>query len=266
MRRWIRIVGPLVVLGLFVGIWYLAAYNITNNFSPNSGRALILPPPHRLFEGVNSAVMQDIWTASRITLFTALSGLLFATAVGWTVALVMGSSRWIETSLWPFLVALQAIPIVAMVPLIIQLVGINSRARITVVVLITLFPIVTSALDGLNRVPTSQTDLLRIYGSSRSFTMINLRIPNAVPSAMTGLRVAAGLSVVGAVVSDFFFARGDLGLGRIITEYFQNTQPGPMLVASMLAAILGLLFFTVISTIARTLTKRWSPQITTASN
>ncbi len=266
MNRKLRIIGPLIVFSGFVGLWYLAAYNIDNNFSPISGRALILPPPHRLFEGVSGDVMSDIWTASRITLFTAFFGLILSTILGWILAVIMGASRSVETSLWPFLVALQAIPIVAMVPLIIQLVGINSRARLTVVVLITLFPIVTSALDGLNRVPKAQIDLLRLYGASRMFTMTRLRVPNAVPSAMTGLRVAAGLSVVGAVVADFFFARGDLGLGRIITEYFQNTQPGPMLVASMLAAILGLLFFTTVTAIAKVLTNRWSPQIAYTSN
>ena len=256
-----KFVGPLVVMGGFVALWYVAAYNIDNNFSPSSGRALILPPPHRMFEGVNHSIGSEILTAGRITLLTALTGLAVSIALGWAIALIMGFSRSIESAFWPFLVALQAIPIVALVPLLIQLVGVNSRARVVVVVLITLFPIVSGAVDGLNHVSRSQLELFRLYGASRTSTMKHLRAPNAVPHAMGGVKVASGLAVVGAIVGDFFFARGDLGLGRLITEYFQNTQPGPMLLASGVAAILGLLFFSSVSVIAQQLSKRWSPQI-----
>lgn len=256
-----KVLGPLLVIGSFIGLWYLTAYNIDNNFSPSSGRALVLPPPHRMFEGVNRSIAGDILTAGRITLVTAMTGLAISIALGWTTALLMGFSRSVESALWPFLVALQAVPIVALVPLLIQLVGVNSRARVVVVVLITLFPVVSGAVDGLNRVSRSQVELFRLYGASRISTMKHLRVPNAVPHAMGGLKVASGLAVVGAIVGDFFFARGDLGLGRIITEYFQNTQPGPMLLASMIAAILGLLCFASVSLIAQQLSKRWSPQI-----
>ena len=261
-----RIVGPGVVFSLFIGAWYALAYGIDNNFSPISGKALVLPPPHRMFEGVNEAVRSDVIAASWITFTTASLGLIIAAIVAWSLALVMAQAKWLESSFWPFLVALQAVPIVALVPLIIQIVGVNNKARVLVVVLIAFFPLVSTAVDGLKRVPTAQEDLFRLYGADKFETFLKLRIPNAVPFVMSGVRVSAGLSVVGAVVADFFFARGDLGLGRLITEYFQSTQPGPMILASILAALLGGLFFSLSYLAQAKLNARWSPQISLRRN
>lgn len=256
-----RLLGPSIVFSLFIGAWYALAYGIDNNFSPISGKALIIPPPHRMFEGVNDAVRSDVLTASWITFTTAALGLVIATVAAWTLALVMTQGQWVETSLWPFLVGLQVVPIVALVPLIIQIVGVNNQARVLVVVLISFFPLVSTAVDGLKRVPTAQQHLFRIYGANKVETFLKLRIPNAIPFALSGLRVSAGLSVVGAVVADFFFARGDLGLGRVITEYFQSTQPGPMILASIAASLLGGLFFLLSYLAQAKLNARWSPQI-----
>jgi NitT/TauT family transport system permease protein len=256
-----RLIGPGVIFSTFIGAWYALAYGIENNFSPISGKALVLPPPHRMFEGVTEAVRGDVITASWITFTTASLGLIIATMVAWSLALVMAQAKWLESSLWPFLVALQAVPIVALVPLIIQIVGVNNKARVLVVVLIAFFPLVSTAIDGLNRVPRAQEDLFRLYGANKIETFLKLRIPNAIPFALSGVRVSAGLSVVGAVVADFFFARGDLGLGRVITEYFQSTQPGPMILASAAAALLGGLFFSLSYLLQTKLNARWSPQI-----
>ena len=261
-----NIPGPGVVLSVFIGAWYALAYGLDNNFSPISGKALIVPPPHRMFEGVNDAVRNDVLTASWITFTTAALGLVIATIVAWTLALVMTQAKWIESSFWPFLVALQAVPIVALVPLIIQIVGVNNQARVLVVVLIAFFPLVSTAVDGLKRVPTAQLDLFRLYGADKVETFLKLRIPNAIPVALSGVRVSAGLSVVGAVVADFFFARGDLGLGRVITEYFQSTQPGPMILASLSASLLGGLFFSLSYLAQAKLNARWSPQISLPKN
>ena len=116
--------------------------------------------------------------------------------------------------MYPYAVVLQTIPILAIVPLIGFAFGFNFRSRVLVCVLIALFPIITNTLFGLLSVDHGQHDLFTLHGVGRWQRLWKLQFPAALPNIFTGLRISAGLSVIGAVVGDFFFVQGPPGHRR----------------------------------------------------
>lgn len=250
-------VGPFVVLLIVLAGWYGLAYGLDNNFSPASGRPLILPPPHRLLEGLGPEIRARIVTAVAITARTSATGLAVSAALGAALGFAMSRRRWLERSLWPWLVTLQVTPIVALVPLIIRLVGANDAARLLVTVLITFFPIVSSTLFGFRSVSTDLHDLFTVHRARPARKLLLLEIPAASPSILNGLRTSAGLAVIGAIVGDFFFSRGEPGLGKLIQFFFLNNLAGPMFVSAAIASGLGFAFFAGFELLTRSTVGRW---------
>ncbi len=111
---------------------------------------------------------------------------------------------------------MQTTPILALVPVIGVVLGYNFPSRVLVVVLISVFPFINNALFGLLSADKSQHDLLTLHDVSRWTRLTKLQLPAALPAIFTGLRVAAVMAVVGAVVGDFFFTQGSPGLGPLI--------------------------------------------------
>ncbi|MEY3132569.1 MAG: hypothetical protein RLZ29_906, partial [Actinomycetota bacterium] len=97
-----RRLAPIASLATFVGGWYLLAYSLDKNFATDDGSALIIPPPHRLFEGLNERTIERILTATGISLATAFVGLVIALLLGWGVGLLMASSNSVERAVWPW--------------------------------------------------------------------------------------------------------------------------------------------------------------------
>jgi NitT/TauT family transport system permease protein len=251
------VAGPAVVAALVVVAWYALAYRLPNNFSPATGKPLIIPPPHRLFEDLNEVVRGRIATGLAISARTSVVGLSISMVLGVLVGILMSRARWMERALWPYLVALQVTPIIALVPLIIKIVGANFAARVTVTVVITFFPIVSSTLFGLRGVGAALHDLFTLGGARRSSRLLLLELPAAAPAILNGFRTSAGLAVIGAIVGDFFFARGEPGLGRLVTLFFQNNQAGPMFVTAACASALGFILFVVFGWLNRILVGSW---------
>jgi len=254
--RAVAIIGPAVVFAIFIAGWYLLAYNTDHNFSPATGKPLLIPAPHQLFWGV-SEVSGKIFQAALLSAQTALLGLLIAIVLGTGVAVLMSQARWVERSLWPYLIALQAIPILALVPLLINFFGANFRTRVIVTVLITFFPIASNTLFGLLSADRTQHDLFTLNGASRRTRLCKLQLPSALPAMFAGYRIAAGLSVIGAIVGDFFFTKGNPGLGKRISDYFINNQPSRMFVCSIIASLLGVLFFVVFGWLSNRVIGHW---------
>ena len=257
MKFLLRSAGPLVVFAAVIVAWYGLAYGLRNNFSPASGKPLILPPPHRLFEDLGPETRQRMVTAIAITARTSVFGLFISAVLGVLLGLAMSRRRWLERSLWPWLVALQVTPIVALVPLIIRLLGSNDAARLLVTVLITFFPVVSSTLFGFRSVSARLHDLFTVNRAGILNRLMMLELPAASPSILNGLRTSAGLAVIGAIVGDFFFSRGDPGLGKLIQFFFLNNLAGPMFVSAMLASALGFTFFAVFELVSRRTVGRW---------
>ena len=187
----------------------------------------------------------------------SLTGLAIAFAIGASLAIVMSQAKWIERSLYPYAVIMQVTPILAIVPLIALWFGYNFTARVVVCVLIAIFPIITNTLHGLLTVDTNQHDLFTLHHSSRVARLVKLQLPHAIPDIFVGLKVSAGLSVVGAIVGEFFFRQGTPGLGRLLDVYRAYLQIDLLMSALFFSCALGIISFWVIGAVGHQLTKNW---------
>jgi len=266
-RRWLEVAGPLLVFAAFIGIWYLLHYQLMSE-----RRRFLIPPPHQVVresfltwkvEGSGSLSsiaggglydqLQGLWLSTRV----ALIGLAIAMVLGVGLAILMSQAKWIERALYPYAVALQAIPILAFVPLIGVLFGFTFKSRVIVCVIIALFPILANTLFGLLSVDRSHHELFTLHSVSRSTRLRKLQLPAAMPSMFTGFRISAGLAVIGAVVGDFFFRQGQPGIGQLIDRYRASLNYPQMYGAVILAAALGITVFWVFGLLAHKVTGHW---------
>jgi NitT/TauT family transport system permease protein len=248
LPRW---VPPLVVFALVIALWYAVTYLL---LTPE--RRFLLPPPDAvvrvgLFDPDNRA---ELLGGLLLSGEVALLGLAIAAVLGIACAIAMAQASWLERSLHPYLVILQTIPILAMVPLFGFWFGFGFFTRVLVCVLIALFPIVTNTLFGLRSVDEAYHDLFTLRRAGRLARLWKLQLPAALPDVFTGLRVSAGLSVIGAVVGDFFFRQGEPGIGTLIDLYRSRLQSELLFAAVGLSSLLGLAVFLGFGALARRVT------------
>ena len=249
----VRIGGPLVVLAAFLGLWYFVSYVVLE-----PARRFLLPPPHVVItDGFLGPNLEAMLEALGRTTVVALTGLAIAFVIGVVWAIVMSQEAWAERSLFPYAVVLQCIPILALVPLIGFWFGFGFTARVFVCVLIALFPIVSNTLFGLKSVDPGLRRLFRLHHAGRMTVLRKLEAPAALPALFEGLRVAAGLSVVGAIVGDFFFKQGDPGIGILIDTYRARLQSPELFASILLASLLGVAVFLAFGLLSRKVVGRW---------
>ena len=252
--------GPVVVFILFIGTWYL----LSTKLLPPQKRFL-LPTPHRVVnEGFLTwsvgeqrglrPILISLWDSVKI----AVIGLFITIIIGTALATLMATRRWMERATWPYLVALQSAPILAMTPLIRALIDGIQLQRILVVVLIAFFPIVNNTLFGLLSVDTSQHELFSLHGASKFTRLRKLQFPAAMPNIFVGLRISAGLSVIGAVVGDFYFRQGGVvGIGAQIDIYRGRLWGAELIAAIILASIFGLIVFILFGLLSKVAIGKW---------
>ena len=252
---WLRLVVPPFVLFLVVmGIWYLVSYKLLD-----SDRRFLLPPPHRVVKVafLDRGNAEVLFRALGLTAGVAMAGLAIAMVLGIGTAVLMSQARWIERAIYPWAVVLQTIPILALAPLIGFWFDFGLFSRTLVCVLISIFPIISTTLFGLRGVERADHDLFTLYGSSRGKRLRKLEWPAALPAIFAGLRIAAGLSVIGAVVGDFFFKQGQIGIGQLMEIYRQNLRSEQLFGAVILSSLLGLVVFWLFGWLARLVVGSW---------
>ena len=252
--------GPVIVFAIFIGVWYL----LSTRLLPPQKRFL-LPTPHRVVqEGFLTwsageqrglkPILRSLWDSIKI----AVIGLLITILIGTTLATLMASRRWMERATWPYLVALQSAPILAMTPLIRALIDGIMLQRILVVVLIAFFPIVNNTLFGLLSVDKSQHELFTLHSASKLTRLRKLQFPAAMPNIFVGLRISAGLSVIGAVVGDFYFRQGGVvGIGAQIDIYRGRLWGAELIAAIILASVFGLVVFILFGLLSKVAIGKW---------
>ena len=201
-----RLVLVALLLAGFVGVWAWIA-------SLGSVDDLLVASP-----GETLQALRDDWSLladnALITLYEVLLGLAIAVAMGLTFAIAMHLSRTLREAAYPLLVASQAIPIVVLAPIFVLAFDYGVGPKLAIVSLICFFPITVNVLDGLRSVDSEQLKLMRSFGASRLRTLRSVELPAALPSFFSGLRVAATVSVIGAVFGEW--AGADRGLGRLV--------------------------------------------------
>jgi NitT/TauT family transport system permease protein len=249
-----QVIAPLIVFALVIGAWLFISYVL---LEPR--RRFLMPPPQEvvrigLFDARNlTEILGGLWSTTQV----ALVGLIVAIAIGTVVPIAMIQARWVEWSLYPWAVVLQTIPILAIVPLIGFWFQFGFSSRVLVCVLISLFPIITNTLFGLKSTDQTHHDLFTLQRATRVQRLLKLQLPGALPAILSGWRIAAGLSVVGAIVGDFFFRQGEPGIGRLIDDYRARLQSEQLFAAVALSSLLGLVVFWGFGLLGRLLVGSW---------
>jgi len=155
-----------------------------------------------------------LWSNAWVTLREVLIGLAIAVVGGAGAAVAMHLSRVLREAAYPVLVASQAVPIVVLAPIFVLAFDYGIGPKVAIVALICFFPVTVNVLDGLRCVAPEQLTLMRSLGASRLRTLASVELPAALPSFFSGLRIAATVSVIGAVFGEW--AGADDGLGRLV--------------------------------------------------
>lgn len=251
-----RKVLPPVGLGLvLLAGWYLITYVVLDET-----RRFLLEPPHRVvavgfLDSANFAeMMSGLWSSTKV----AMIGLAISIVLGVSLAVVMSQSKLVERAVFPYAVTVQAIPILAIVPLLGFWFGYRLMPRVVICVIISIFPIIVNTLFGLLSADRSMHDLFTLHHASRWTRLRKLMFPASLPALFAGLRIAAGLSVIGAIVGDFFFGRGEIGIGQLLLRYANRLQ-GEQLLASIIASsALGVGVFLLFGWLQERVTGPWN--------
>lgn len=249
-----RILPPIVLGSGFVGIWYLLSYGL---LEPR--RRFLLRPPHEVVQvgfldwDNFSDILESLWSSTKV----AMIGLAIAICIGLILAIMMSQAKIVERAIFPFMVTLQSIPILAIVPLIAFWFGTGQRSRVVVCVIISLFPIIVNTLFGLQSADRGLHDLLTLHHADRVTRMRKLMFPAALPAVFAGLRISAGLSVIGAIVGDFFFGKGDAGIGQLLRRYANQLQGEELLAAVIMSSALGVTVFLSFGWLQQRAIGRW---------
>ncbi len=218
----------------------------------------VLPGPLRIVARL--AEEWDTLSASLlVTLRITAMALAAAAIVGGGLAMLFAQSRWIEASLFPYAVVLQVTPIVAIAPLILIYVPDTEMALLLCAWLVAFFPILSNTTLGLRSVDRGMVDLMRLYRASRWQILWHLRMPAALPYFLAGLRIAGGLSLIGAVVAEFTAgtAAGGSGLAYRILESSYRLDIPRMYAALLLLTSTGIAIFMTLSALSYALLHRW---------
>jgi NitT/TauT family transport system permease protein len=234
-RRLKSVLTPVVVGVLFLLTWEL--FVEWRNIKP-----FLLPKPSAIWSEILDN-HNEIWRAARVTGTNALVGLLAGTAVGVAAAMVASRFRVASELLTPLSAAVNTIPIIALAPLFNNMFSSTSAIRRRLIVaMIVFFPIFVNTLRGLVQIDATKTELMRSSGASDWVTMRKVRVPNALPFFFTGLKVAASLGVIAAVVAEYFGGLQN-GLGSRITSYAGATAYPTAWAYVAASCVLGLIFY-----------------------
>jgi NitT/TauT family transport system permease protein len=247
---WSRIALPIMTLALGIVAWDLVVR--LKDIPP-----FILPSPGL----VAATVVSDwpvLWDSLLVTLVTTLYALALALAGGIGLAILFNQSRLIEHSLYPYAVILQVTPVVAVAPLL--LIYLPQQAAVLACAwIVAFFPVLANTTLGLNSVDRNLKDLFEIYGASRIKVLLRLKLPAALPYMLGGLKIAGGLSLVGAVVAEIAAGSAGAGSGLAyrIAESAYRLNIARMFAALILLSITGVAIFFALSLASYLVLRRW---------
>ena len=186
-----------------------------------------------------------------VTLSEALGGLLIASVVALSAALLMSRFRWAERALFPLAVAVKVTPMVAVAPLLVIWLGFGPSPKLIVAALLSYFPILSNAMTGFRSVNPLTLEFLRSLDASQLEILVTVRIPHSLPYLFSAYKVSTTLSVIGAVVAEWVGA--DRGLGHAIILANANFDMTSLAAGVLLLALLGIGLYLVVATLERQL-------------
>jgi NitT/TauT family transport system permease protein len=195
----------------------------------------------------------ELWRATFDTASAALVGFGMSAVAGGLIAIALSSAAWVQRAFYPYAVFFQTVPIIAIAPLLVIWFG-WDRTVVASAFIVSLFPVIANTLTGLLSTDVALRDLFRLYKANRVATLFKLRLPFALPHILTGLRIAAGLAVIGAIVGEFITGSG---IGGAIMVSRQQNRVDKVFAGLLLASFLGILLFMLINLISRLALRHW---------
>jgi NitT/TauT family transport system permease protein len=252
MKKLIQNLGPPVLLAMLVLVVWQAVVSLFDI------AAFLLPSPI----AVSQAAWEDrskLATATWITASAALSGFGLSLILGTSIALVFSQSRIVRASCYPYAIFLQTVPIIAIAPLIVIWIGFGFQSVVVIAIIISLFPIITNTTTVLVNIDPQQLSVFRLYHASRWQLLWKLRLPTAIPHIITGAKISSGLTVIGAIVGEFFagFDSNRVGLGNMVDGLNSQLKTDLMFAVVILSALLGMLIFGTVSLCGAAILSRW---------
>ncbi|KGA97577.1 ABC transporter [Alkalihalobacillus alcalophilus ATCC 27647 = CGMCC 1.3604] len=246
-----KVLPPVLALGLFIVLWEVSVRVL--------GIAhYILPKPTDIYVAT-VANWDNLIRALQTTVIESVLGFMFSVIIGIGVAVLMASSKWIERSFYPYAIILQTIPVVAIAPIIVIWFGSGMNAIIIIAFTIGFFPMLSNTLIGLNATDHKLKDLFQLYNASKWQIMWKLRFPAALPFIIAGMKISCTLAVVGAIVGEYIagVGGGAGGIGYAITVAASRLQTPYLFALGLSAAVLGIVFFLLVSFFSRKLLSSW---------
>ncbi|HTK34874.1 MAG TPA: ABC transporter permease [Caulobacteraceae bacterium] len=252
MSRLLAVLAPVALVGLLLSAWEIACRSL-------SVPAYLLPAPSAI-----GAAFAEHWRALSIsawnTLTMALWALLLAAVIALPLALATALSQILERAVSPIAVTLQVTPVVAIAPLVVIWAGLDhpERAITALAAIVAFFPIFSGASAGLKSADADLQRLFDLYGATRMQRLWRLRLPAAVPFVIEGFKVAAGLSIIGAVVAEFVAGSGGTqGLAWRILEAGNRLRTAEMFAALFTLAGLGAALYGLLQVVERRVLTLW---------
>ncbi|HVW89278.1 MAG TPA: ABC transporter permease [Gaiellaceae bacterium] len=234
---------PIAAAVAAIGLWWLAKWAF-------GWETFVLPSP--------AEVARELWTRRSFlpdqtwaTLLETLEGFALAIVVGFALATLIAYSRTLERSLYPLLVAFNAVPKLALAPILVLWMGFGAGPKVVMVLLLCVFPIVLSTATGLTSTATELDELVRSLGATELQAFAKVRLPAALPHVFVGLKVGISLAVIGAVIGEFVGATR--GLGYVIVASGQNADTTLAFAAIAILAIMSIVLFYVLVAVERLL-------------
>jgi NitT/TauT family transport system permease protein len=212
--------------------------------------AFIAPPPSAVWRSLVGGLRTGLYVEHfLVTLWEALAGFGIAAVSGIVLGALVAQSRLVERTVYPYLVALQTLPKIAIAPLIIVWAGFGLSSKVIIAALVAFFPVLVNVIVGLKTVEPAKIELMRSLRASRWQTFRLVTFPNALPFVFAGLDIAVVFSVLGAIVGEFVGAQQ--GLGNLILQFNVSLDIAGVFAVMILLAVLGIALHLVMQVIQR---------------
>jgi NitT/TauT family transport system permease protein len=249
-RIWTNTALPVIGAVLAIALWWMltAAFHVDPFYVPSP------PDVVRSFSKAPDYMLRETW----VTLQRVLIGFAIAVVAGLVIAVVLAASRTVERMTMPLLAAVNAVPKVALAPLLLVWMGFGDSPKIVMVVLVSFFPIIVATMAGLSSTPADLRELSRSLSASWWQTFVKVRLTWALPQVFVGLKVATPLAIIGAVIGEV--VNPDRGLGSVISSSGASSDTPQAFTALALLALTGVVLYYLMALLERILVP-WAHRI-----
>lgn len=226
-----------------IGCWHVAVTALDVSH-------LIFPGPAGVARALYDALTSgEIWPHLGVTLYEILAGFAAGALCGFVLGALIGQSAVLEAVLYPYVVAFQTVPKVAVAPLFVLWFGFGASSKVVITATIVFFPVLANTIVGLRSAPRDQIDLMRAFTASGWHVFRMVRLPHALPYVFAGLDIGIVLAVIGAIVGEFVGAQA--GLGYLILQRNFSMDAAGMFAILIILSFIGIVLHAIVKTIAR---------------